>query len=278
MCPQVPTSGASQEHPVELEDNEEHGEPTPKRAGKRVQKAGSPQRKKKKPANAAKVPPVRVSDSGRKKIIVLNVVGLLCDIRPLHDRREWGPDLVIRHVSEFNVKIIKRANCDMFLSMLSSKFDVGIWSPIENSLLEVVAAFLAAGTDAQWSFLWGRSYPLQDPVRNLRNLFRMIPDPTHGATRCLQVDCDATATARSPPSNVLNVPRWDPLTKNDDFLARICGPFEALGRKQSDMKYCVANLTKEVGLASLEMNLVGTSEHVTSHSHARTTRQTCYLL
>ena len=41
----------------------------------------------------------------------------------------------------------------------------------------------------------------------------------------------------------------------DDFLARICGPFEALGRKQSDMEYCVANLTKEVGLTSLEVNL-----------------------
>ena len=28
VCPQVPTSGASQEHHVELEDNDKHGEPT----------------------------------------------------------------------------------------------------------------------------------------------------------------------------------------------------------------------------------------------------------
>jgi hypothetical protein len=52
-------------------------------------------RKKKKPVNAvklqpvaAKIPSVRVSNSGRRKIIVMNVVGLLCDIRHLHDRRE----------------------------------------------------------------------------------------------------------------------------------------------------------------------------------------------
>lgn len=62
------------------------------------------------PANASKfqpvatnVSPVRVSDSGRRKIIVFNVVGLLCNIRPLHDMREWGLDLVVHHVRTFNV-------------------------------------------------------------------------------------------------------------------------------------------------------------------------------
>ena len=70
---------------------------------------------------------------------------------------------MIHHVSDFNVKIKKKKKktiCDMFLLMLSSKFDVGIWSPIEQSLLEVVVVFLAARTDAQWRILWGRLYPL----------------------------------------------------------------------------------------------------------------------
>ena len=203
---QVNTSGASEEQPVELGEDEEHEEPAAKRAGKRAQKGGSPPKKKKKVANApkiqpiaAKVPSVRVSDSGRRKIIVLNVVGLLCDIRPLHDRREWGPDLTIHHAKDLNVKIKKRTDCDKFLSMLFSNFDVGIWSPVEQNVLEVIAAFLAEGTIAQWSFLWGRSYPLQNLVRDLRNLFSMIPDPTHGATQCLQFDWDATATTRFPP-------------------------------------------------------------------------------
>ena len=114
VCLQVPTSRASHEHPMKLEDNDEHREPTLKRAWKRTQKASSPQRKKKKFANAAKVPPVRVSNSDRRNIIVLNVVGLLCNIISLHDRREWGPNLVIHHNSDFNVKIKKKPTATCF--------------------------------------------------------------------------------------------------------------------------------------------------------------------
>jgi len=90
-----------------------------------------------------------MSNSGRRKIIVLNIVGLLCDIRPLYDRREWGPDLVIHYVKDLNVKIKNITNYDMFLSMLYFDFDVGIWLPIEQTLLEVVATFLAEEMNAQ---------------------------------------------------------------------------------------------------------------------------------
>ena len=83
-----------------------------------------------------------MSDSGRTKIIVLNVVGFFYDIRPLHNRREWGPDLVIHHVKDLNVKIKKITDCGKFLSMLCSNFDGGRWSPIEQTLLEVVLRFL----------------------------------------------------------------------------------------------------------------------------------------
>jgi hypothetical protein len=76
---------------------------------------------------ATKVPPVRVSDSGRMKIIILNVIGLLCDIRSLRDKREWGNDLVIHYVTDLNEE--KKTNCDKFLSMLCSYFDVGICRP-----------------------------------------------------------------------------------------------------------------------------------------------------
>ena len=146
-----------------------------------------------------------------------------------------------------------------FLSTLCSNFDVEIWSPLEQILLDVVVVFLAKEMTAHWSFWWGRSYPLQNPIRDLHNLFSMIWDPTHGATRCLQFDCNAMATAQHSPSNVLNFPQWDPLNPNDDFLRRIYKPFEALDRKQSDIKYCVAYLTKEVGLVLLPTNLVGSS-------------------
>ena len=116
------------------------------------------------------------------------------------------------------------------------------------------------------------------------------PEPNKGPTRSVLHDsgphprCNKMSPGRLwrngavSPSNIFKFPRWGPLINKYDFLARNYGPFKALVRKQSDMEYYVANLTKEVGLMSLEVNLVGTSEHVTPHSHVRTTRQTCYLL
>jgi hypothetical protein len=67
------------------EDEENHKERAAKRVAKRADKGSSPS-KKKNVRGGGKFPSVRVSDSLRRKIVVLNVVGLLCDIRPLHDR------------------------------------------------------------------------------------------------------------------------------------------------------------------------------------------------
>ena len=225
-----------------------------KRVAKGGARGGSPL-KKMKVRGGGKFPVVRVSNSSRKKIVVLNVVGLLCDIQPLHDKREWGADLVVLYDKDFNVKIKMRADCGQFLTSLCRSFDVGIWSPIEQGLLEVVAKFLARGTRMKWSFLWGKE--THSSTRDLNDVFSMIPDPTAGAGRCLQFDCDVAATARSPPSNVINPAQWDPLEHNDDFLSRIIEPFEALARNPSDIEYCLGHLAKKVGLASIPRNLVG---------------------
>ena len=72
-----------------IQDNEENQEePEAKRVAKQADRASSPS-KKKKVRGGGKFPLVKVSDNLRRKVIVLNVVGLLRDIRPLHDRREW---------------------------------------------------------------------------------------------------------------------------------------------------------------------------------------------
>jgi hypothetical protein len=221
---------------------------------KRADKASSPLKKKKVRRGGA-FPVVRVSDSSRRKIVVLNVVGLLCDIRPLHDRRDWGADLVVHYDSDFNVKIKKRTNCGLFLSMLCASFDVGIWSPIEHRLLGVVAKFLASGTDVKWCFLWGKE--TSNSTRDLHDLFSMIPSESSGPARCLQFDCDEAATVMSPPSNVINCRRWEPLQPDDDFLSRIIEPFQALARNPSDMEYCVGLLGKKVAVAAIPRKLVG---------------------
>ena len=236
------------------DDEEKQEEPPAWRVAKRAERGGSPS-KKKKVRRGGKFPSVTVSDSLRRKIVVLNVVGLLCDIRPLHDRREWGADVVVHYENDLNVKIKKRTDCGRFLTMLCSNFYVGIWSPIEHSVLGVVARFLATGTEVKWSFLWGEE--TSGSTRDLHDLFNMIPGESAGAARCLQFDCDATATAQSPLSNVINCARWDPLEPNDNFLRRIISPFEAVARNPSDMEYCVRNLGKEVDLAAIPRKLVG---------------------
>ena len=119
-CPQVIKTGVCQEQPIELDDDENHKEPTPNRAGKRTEKAGNPQKKKKKPPVAVKLHPVRVSDNGRRKIIVLNVLSLLCNIRELHNRREWGPDLMIHHDRDLRVKIKKNQLRHVFVDVVFS--------------------------------------------------------------------------------------------------------------------------------------------------------------
>lgn len=69
----------------------------------------------------------------------MNVVGLVCDIRGLRDRREWGADLVVLYERDFNVKIKMRADYGQFLTSLCSHFDVGNWSPIEHGVLEIAS-------------------------------------------------------------------------------------------------------------------------------------------
>jgi len=93
-----------------------------------------------------------------KKIRVFNVLDFLCDICPLQDNREWSPGLAIQYEKDFKVKIMKKNGCTTFLAMLHSHFDVEIWAPIGEALLQEVARFLAKGSSMKWCFFLGK-YP-----------------------------------------------------------------------------------------------------------------------
>lgn len=84
----------------------------------------------------------------------------------------------------------------MYLSMLCIHFHVEIRSPIEQTLLGVVAKFLAE-EQGQSGFVGRETI---GSTRDLYDISSMIPDPIHGAARCLEFDCNATIS----PSNVLN--------------------------------------------------------------------------
>ena len=236
------------------DDKDTHGEPTGKK--KRPAEKASPPAKKKKVRGGSKYPAVEVSDDLKRKVIVLNVVGLLVDIRPLHDRGDWGKDLPVHYDHDQRVKIKKRAGCGPFLTMLTRHFDVGIWSPVDSPLLEVVSKFLAVGIPSlKWSFLWG--FKVSGRKRNLNDLFSMIPGSLSAKTRCLQFDCEATTTTESPPSNVQTCPRWDPLEPNDDYLTTAIEQFQALSRNPSDIEYCGHYFDKDGKWAAVPRNRVG---------------------
>ena len=119
--------------------------------------------------------------------------------------------------------------------------------------------------ECSMEFFMGKVDPFQNLIIDLRNFFSMIPDPTHGATRCIKFDCDATAMAQSPPSNILNFLPWDSRWLSPENMQAIRSI-----RKQSHMEYCVTCMTKEVGLVSLPPNLVGSSTpHVWEQQHIK---------
>lgn len=90
---------------------------------------------------------------------------------------------MVLYEKEYKVKIKRRTNYGPFLTMFSNSFDVGIWSPIEHSLLEVVATFLASGTRVKWSFLWANK--TNGSTRDLYDLLGMIPVQSIAVAQCL---------------------------------------------------------------------------------------------
>lgn len=146
-------------------------ETTERRGARKVAKGGNSL--KKKSLESLKFPPVRISDDSRRMVLVLNVVGLLCDIEPLHDNWEWRLEDTIDYEREFKVKI-KRVACGVFLTMLHSRFDVEIWAPIGEGLLEEVAKFLVVGTSIKWCFFvgegnwWSIAWSVPSPSSRLR--------------------------------------------------------------------------------------------------------------
>jgi hypothetical protein len=65
-------------------------------------------------SSGVKFPTVRVSDIAQREIIVLNIIGLFCNIRTLHIRQEYEPDIVVHYERDLNVRIKKKTNCCMF--------------------------------------------------------------------------------------------------------------------------------------------------------------------
>ncbi|GAB2223845.1 hypothetical protein Droror1_Dr00004588 [Drosera rotundifolia] len=89
--------------------------------------------------------------SSRKKLLILDINGLLVDIVPTVSE-EFTPDTTISGKAVF-----KRPHCDDFLQFCFEKFEVGIWSSRTRKNVELVIDFLLGANKEKLLFCWDQS-------------------------------------------------------------------------------------------------------------------------
>ncbi|PHU23959.1 hypothetical protein BC332_09066 [Capsicum chinense] len=101
------------------------------------------------------VPPLRRALNGRsnKKLLVLDLNGLLADIVPLqHVPYGFKVDAIVSGKAVF-----KRPFHDDFLQFCFEKFNVGVWSSRIRKNVELVLDFLLGNAKEKLLFCWGRA-------------------------------------------------------------------------------------------------------------------------
>ncbi|KAL2935426.1 Zinc finger CCCH domain-containing protein 55 [Bienertia sinuspersici] len=95
--------------------------------------------------------PKAVVPNLRRKLLVLDVNGLLADIVAYYPRR-FKPDTTVSAKAVF-----KRPFCDEFLQFCFARFNVGIWSSRTRKNVNTVVNFLMKDTKKNLLFCWGQS-------------------------------------------------------------------------------------------------------------------------
>ncbi|KAK4735497.1 hypothetical protein R3W88_009758 [Solanum pinnatisectum] len=106
--------------------------------------------------NVRTVPPLRRALNGRsnKKLLVLDLNGLLADIVPLqHVPRGFKVDIIVSGKAVF-----KRPFHDDFLQFCFEKFNVGVWSSRIRKNVEVFLDFLLGNAKEKLLFCWDQSH------------------------------------------------------------------------------------------------------------------------
>ncbi|RVW91225.1 hypothetical protein CK203_031700 [Vitis vinifera] len=100
------------------------------------------------PHTSQSLPERAVSCHSRKKLLILDVNGLLADIVP-YFVEGYKPDIVVSRKSVF-----KRPFCDDFLQFCFERFDVGVWSSRTKKNVDMVLEFLMADARHKLLFCW----------------------------------------------------------------------------------------------------------------------------
>ncbi|KAH0687186.1 hypothetical protein KY284_017739 [Solanum tuberosum] len=106
--------------------------------------------------NVRTVPPLRRALNGRsnKKLLVLDLNGLLADIVPLqHVPRGFKVDIIVSGKAVF-----KRPFHDDFLQFCFEKFNVGVWSSRIRKNVELFLDFLLGNAKEKLLFCWDQSH------------------------------------------------------------------------------------------------------------------------
>lgn len=103
------------------------------------------------PHTSQSLPERAVSCHSRKKLLILDVNGLLADIVP-YFVEGYTPDIVVSRKSVF-----KRPFCDDFLQFCFERFDVGVWSSRTKKNVDMVLEFLMADARHKLLFCWDQS-------------------------------------------------------------------------------------------------------------------------
>ncbi|XP_056162771.1 uncharacterized protein LOC130134405 isoform X4 [Syzygium oleosum] len=92
------------------------------------------------------------AEPSKKKLLILDLNGLLADIRPHVDYR-YKPGLMVSREAVF-----KRPFVDDFLQFCFEKFAVGVWSSRTKRNLDPVVDFLMGDSKGKLLFCWDQSY------------------------------------------------------------------------------------------------------------------------
>ncbi|XP_076918462.1 uncharacterized protein LOC143578886 [Bidens hawaiensis] len=111
------------------------------------------------------VGPSTTQSSSRKKLLALDVNGLLVDIVPDADAdKQHKPDTIISSKAVF-----KRPFCDEFLKFCFERFRVGVWTSRTRRNITRVLDFLMKDTQHQLLFCWDQSHCTETGYNTIEN-------------------------------------------------------------------------------------------------------------
>lgn len=103
--------------------------------------------------NAIELEKLSLGPDGSKKLLVLDLAGVLCD-RVFHKNRAYIPDNRTPDDASGSFFVYKRPFCEEFVRFCLERFDVGIWSSAKRTNLETALDCVIGEFKGRLLFVW----------------------------------------------------------------------------------------------------------------------------